>query len=113
MRIQTLEVENFMPYRDPVTLDFRDLSLFAIVGETGSGKSSIVDAICYALYGRIPRIRTENGQRENVISRGAKQFHVALTFDLGGATYRIIRQGTVMQGGRPGLQGRRTARASS
>ena len=97
MRIQTLEVENFMPYRDPVTLDFRDLSLFAIVGETGSGKSSIVDAICYALYGRIPRIRTENGQRENVISRGAKQFHVALTFDLGGATYRVVRQGTVMR----------------
>jgi len=95
MRIQTLEVENFMPYRDPVTLDFTGMSLFAIVGETGSGKSSVVDAICYALYGRIPRIRTENGQRENVISRGAKQFHVALTFDLGGATYRIIRQGTV------------------
>ena len=97
MRIQTLEVENFMPYRDPVTLDFRDLSLFAIVGETGSGKSSVVDAICYALYGRIPRIRTENGQRENIISRGARQFHVALTFDLGGATYRIVRQGTVMR----------------
>ena len=97
MRIQTLEVENFMPYRDPVTLDFSDLSLFAIVGETGSGKSSIVDAICYALYGRIPRIRTENGQRENIISRGAKQFHVALAFDLGGAAYRIIRQGTVIR----------------
>ena len=97
MRIQTLEVENFMPYRDPVTLDFRDLSLFAIVGETGSGKSSVVDAICYALYGRIPRIRTENGQRENIISRGAKQFHVALTFDFGGATYKIIRQGTAMR----------------
>jgi exonuclease SbcC len=95
MRIQTLEVENFMPYREPVTLDFTDLSLFAIVGETGSGKSSVVDAICYALYGRIPRIRTENGQRENVISRGAKQFHVALTFDLGGAAYRVVRQGTV------------------
>ncbi|HWQ22450.1 MAG TPA: SMC family ATPase, partial [Clostridia bacterium] len=97
MRIQTLEVENFMPYRDPVSLDFRDLSLFAIVGETGSGKSSVVDAICYALYGRIPRIRTENGQRENIISRGAKQFHVALTFDLGGAAYRIVRQGTAMR----------------
>mgnify|MGYP003586809952 CR=1 FL=1 len=94
MRIQTLEVENFMPYRDPVTVDFRDLSLFAIQGETGSGKSSIVDAICYALYGRIPRIRTENGQRENIISHGAKQFHVALTFELGGAEYRIVRQGT-------------------
>jgi|GEM_PF-1410295 len=97
MRIRTLEVENFMPYRDAFTLDFGDMSLFAIVGETGSGKSSIVDAICYALYGRIPRIRTENGQRENIISRGAKQFHVALTFDLGGATYRIIRQGTTMR----------------
>lgn len=95
MRIQTLEVENFMPYRDPVTLEFSDMSLFAIVGETGSGKSSVVDAICYALYGRIPRIRTENGQRENVISRGAKQFHVALSFDFCGTTYRIIRQGTV------------------
>lgn len=106
MRIRTLEVENFMPYRDPLTLDFSDMSLFAIVGETGSGKSSVVDAICYALYGRIPRIRTENGQRENIISRGAKQFHVALSFDLGGTTYRIIRQGTaaredvqVFQGG--------------
>lgn len=97
MRIQTLEVENFMPFRAPVTLDFSDLSLFAIVGETGSGKSSVVDAICYALYGRIPRIRTENGQRENIISRGAKQFHVALSFDLGGATYRIVRQGTTMR----------------
>lgn len=95
MRIQTLEIENFMPYRSPVSLDFRDLSLFAIVGETGSGKSSVVDAICYALYGRIPRIRTETGQRESVISRGAKQFHVALTFELGGATYRVVRQGTV------------------
>ncbi len=97
MRIQTLEIENFMPYREPVTLDFRDLSLFAIVGETGSGKSSVVDAICYALYGRIPRIRTENGQRENIISRGAKQFHVALTFDLGGAAYRVVRQGTAVR----------------
>lgn len=94
MRIRTLEIENFMPYREPLTLDFSDMSLFAIVGETGSGKSSVVDAICYALYGRIPRIRTENGQRENIISRGAKQFHVALSFDLGGAAYRIVRQGT-------------------
>ena len=94
MRIRTLELENFMPYRDAVTLDFSDLSLFAIVGETGSGKSSIVDAICYALYGRIPRIRTENGQRENVISRGAKQFHLALSFELGGALYEVRRQGT-------------------
>ncbi len=94
MRIRTLELENFMPYRDRVRLDFTDLSLFAIVGETGSGKSSIVDAICYALYGRIPRIRTENGQRENIISRGAKQFHLALSFDLGGATYEVRRQGT-------------------
>lgn len=94
MRIRTLELENFMPYRDPVQLDFTDLSLFAIIGETGSGKSSIVDAICYALYGRIPRIHTENGQRENIISRGAKQFHLVLTFDLGGTTYEIRRQGT-------------------
>ncbi len=36
-------------------IDFADADLFAIVGPTGHGKSTIIDAICFALYGSIPR----------------------------------------------------------
>ena len=57
MRPLRLEVEGFACYRDrqPV-LEFSELTLFAIAGPTGAGKSSILDAMLYALFGEVPRI---------------------------------------------------------
>ncbi|MCU1443316.1 MAG: ATPase, partial [Cryobacterium sp.] len=58
MRIQRLALAGFGPYKAEQHIDFdafRDDGLFLITGKTGAGKSSILDAICYALYGSIPR----------------------------------------------------------
>lgn len=58
MRIRRLSIAGFGPYKTEQRIDFdafRDDGLFLITGKTGAGKSSILDAICYALYGSIPR----------------------------------------------------------
>ena len=54
MKPISLTIEAFGPYRDSVTLDFNELqnhSMFLISGPTGAGKTSILDAMVYALYG--------------------------------------------------------------
>ena len=57
MRPLRLDVEGFTCYRErQQPLDFSSLSLFAIAGPTGAGKSSILDTMLYALYGEVPRI---------------------------------------------------------
>ena len=55
MRPIELVAEGFGPFRDRVTIDFTDADFFALVGPTGAGKSSVIDAICFALYGIVPR----------------------------------------------------------
>lgn len=89
MKPLQLSVQGFMPFRDQVEVDFTDLQLFAIQGATGSGKSSLLDAITYALYGETDRL----GQTglEALISTGEKSFTVSLTFESGGQTYRVVR----------------------
>lgn len=91
MRILRLELENFISWKQ-LEQDFTDLDLFAIAGPTGAGKTSLIDAICYALYGRIPRLG-KNEVKENILRSGAQDFRVALTFQLGADEYQVIRQG--------------------
>ena len=79
-----------MPYRQ-VDLDFSRLGLFAIVGDTGSGKSSLVDAICFALYDETPRLKGK--PREELIAKGANGYRVSLSFSLGCDEYEVVRQG--------------------
>ena len=55
MRPVRLTAVGFMTFRDLVEIDFTGADFFALVGETGSGKSSVLDAICFALYGSVPR----------------------------------------------------------
>ena len=57
MRIQHLRISAFGPFADPVDLDFaalNDAGLFLLTGSNGAGKSSILDAVCFALYGAVP-----------------------------------------------------------
>lgn len=90
MRPERLTIRGLATYRDETSIAFEDLSLFAIVGPTGSGKSSIIDAMCFALYGRIPRL----GERTfaPIISAGAKEMAVDFTFSIKGAQYRVVRR---------------------
>src|SRR5690606_15605199 len=46
-----LEVEGFTTFRAPTVVDFTGADLFALVGPTGSGKTSVIDALTFALYG--------------------------------------------------------------
>ncbi|MCX8164684.1 MAG: AAA family ATPase [Aquificaceae bacterium] len=91
MRPVRLELENFGVYRGKHILDLSPLSFFVIRGRTGAGKSTLMDAICYALYGKAPRYG-EQKVHKHLISRGSKRMHVALDFSVRGKLYRIERE---------------------
>ncbi|WP_018657773.1 AAA family ATPase [Actinomadura flavalba] len=60
MRLHRLEVTAFGPFSGTETIDFDTLSdagLFLIRGRTGAGKTSVLDAVCFALYGQVPGVR--------------------------------------------------------
>jgi len=83
-----LEVEGFTSFRKRLTVDFSGLDLFAITGPTGVGKSSLIDALVFALYGQVPRVGDDYKQ---LISHGAERLAVLLEFEAGRERYRIAR----------------------
>ncbi len=89
MRPLRLEIEGFTAFKDLVTLDMEDLDLFAITGPTGAGKSSLIDAICYALYGKVPRVANEVA---SCISQDRDRMRVTYEFSAAGERYRIFRE---------------------
>ncbi len=94
MRPVSLTAEGFTAFRDSVTVDFTGTDFFALVGPTGSGKSSVLDAICFALYGIVPRYDDDRLVAPS-ITQGANEARVSLTFELGGSQYvatRIVRR---------------------
>ncbi|MBS1835138.1 MAG: SMC family ATPase, partial [Acidobacteria bacterium] len=89
MRPVRLELEGFTSFRQPCAVDFAGLDLFAITGPTGAGKTTLIDSILFALYGRTPRI----GQgHADLISHGAAEMKVLLEFHVGAERYRAFRQ---------------------
>jgi len=57
MRLHQLSITAFGPFADTVEVDFDELSaagLFLLTGATGAGKTSVLDAVCFALYGAVP-----------------------------------------------------------
>lgn len=91
MRIHRLELFAYGPFPDTVTLDFEELNeegIFLLNGPTGSGKSSILDAICYALYGTTASGRTDLKSR---FADPAAKPRVYLECTIGQNRYRIER----------------------
>ncbi|MGD8896323.1 MAG: AAA family ATPase, partial [Acidobacteriota bacterium] len=90
MRPIRLEVEGFTSFREKQSIDFSGLDLFAITGPTGSGKSSLIDALVFALYGQVPRVGDDYKQ---LISHGAERLNVLLEFEVGRSRlrYRVAR----------------------
>jgi exonuclease SbcC len=88
MRPLRLRVKGLRSFRAERHIDFSDLGLVAIVGDTGAGKSSILEAITYALYNG-----TTWDQRgvKQLISDGANAMTVELEFAVDGQQYRITR----------------------
>ncbi len=89
MRPLSLRVENLTAFRGAQpAIDFGEHKLLAISGPTGSGKSSLLDAILIALYGEVPR--TSNNLKE-LVSQGRDRMSVCLDFALGRDRYRVTR----------------------
>ena len=87
MRPHRLIVEGLRSYRGRTEIDFADASLFAIVGDTGSGKSSILEAMVYALYASATWTR----QPGELISDGMRTMTVELTFEVDGRLWLVRR----------------------
>ncbi|MEX2178213.1 MAG: SMC family ATPase, partial [Gemmatimonadaceae bacterium] len=88
MRLNRLRLSNFRLHVDTV-IDF-DTGLTGIIGPNGSGKTTILEAIAWALYG-MPAVR---GKRQDIRSLGAPGragVKVELDFELAGHRYRVVR----------------------
>ena len=79
MKPKRIELEGFTAYRKRTVIDFEDTDLFVIVGPTGSGKSSLIDAMIFALYGSVPRFDDQK-LVQPVISQGKIEARVLLSF---------------------------------
>lgn len=89
-----MQFEGFSAFRDVTEIDFTDADLFAFVGPTGAGKSSIIDAMVFALYGSVPRYASENLVHP-VIATGSLEAKVRLDFISGDRLYtatRVVRR---------------------
>lgn len=85
-----LKLRNFMPYRgDLPAFSFSGIHTACISGDNGAGKSSIIDAITWALWGK-----ARAGSDDELISIGAEETAVEFDFTASGSTYRVIRKRT-------------------
>ena len=118
MRIRTVTIEGFGPFKERQHVNFREFDadgLFLIAGETGVGKTSILDAIAYALYNKTPRW-------DNVSAAGASNAvrsdfcgvddptEVIVEFETNGLEYRVTRS---PEFDRPKTRGEGTTRQSA
>ncbi len=89
MRPQRLEMVGFSAFAERTVVDFEGAELFALTGPTGAGKTSVLDAILFALYGAVPR----HGKQAvtAVVTQGLLEARVGLDFTVADAVYRVAR----------------------
>ena len=90
MRPLRLFLDGFGSYRQPTEADFSDVNFFALTGPTGSGKSTLIDGLCFALYGTVPRWGKEN-VIAHALAPAASACRVCLVFEAGGHRYAAVR----------------------
>lgn len=94
MRPRELTVRGFRSYADETSFTWDGRSLVGVVGPIGSGKTSILDGVSFALYGKTPRVERDT---KSLINQRRDAMHVALTFEVDGTTWRAVR--TLRRGG--------------
>jgi DNA repair protein SbcC/Rad50 len=85
-----VELEGFGSFRDPTVVDLADTELFVLSGATGSGKTTVVEAIVFACYGSVPRY-DDRRLVAPVINQGRNEARVRLTFTADDRTYQATR----------------------
>src|SRR5438132_5753067 len=94
MRLHTLQLQAFGPYATQQRIDFGRLAasgLFLLEGPTGAGKSTILDAIAFALYGGLAGEASGEDRLRSHFADPAAEPSVMLEFSLHGTRYRVTR----------------------
>ncbi|WP_107995045.1 AAA family ATPase [Trichococcus paludicola] len=105
MRPLRLEVSAFGPYKEKIVLDFtqfQNQTLFLVSGPTGAGKTTIFDAIAYALYDVASGSSREKDTFKSQFATEESVCYVDLTFEYNGKTYRVRRSPAQMGPGKSG-----------
>ncbi|HET9895120.1 MAG TPA: AAA family ATPase [Streptosporangiaceae bacterium] len=94
MRLHSLELQAFGPYARAQQIDFDQLTrggLFLLEGPTGAGKSTILDAITFALYGRLAGAESANDRLHSDFAGPETEPRVRLEFSIDGVRYLLTR----------------------
>jgi len=94
MKLHRLELEGFGPFLDEQVVDFdafADDGIFLITGRTGAGKSSVLDGVCYALYGGVPRYDGAERRLRSDHCGPDDPTRVTLEFSAEGERWRVTR----------------------
>jgi exonuclease SbcC len=91
MRPLRLMLDGFGSYRERTEIDLSDVDFFVLTGPTGSGKSTVIDGLCFALYGTVPRWGKGNVIR-NALAPSTVDCRVCLVFEVSGVRYAAARQ---------------------
>lgn len=93
MKILNLSFKNLNALKGDWHIDFTDPAfddgIFAIVGKTGAGKTTILDAICLAIYGQTPRISTISATQNDLMSLDAGECMAQVELTINHRIYRF------------------------
>ena len=89
MKPVLLKIRGFTAFRDETVVEFSGRRLFVITGPTGAGKSSLLDAMTWALYGQVPRV---GRSVKELVSQGERDMSVLFEFTVRGRGYRVARR---------------------
>jgi exonuclease SbcC len=94
MRIHSLRISGFGPFAGTEEIDFDKLSahgLFLLNGPTGAGKTSVLDAICFALYGSVPGARQDGKRLRSDHAEPGQEPAVTCEFSAQGRRFEVTR----------------------
>ncbi|MGP0222927.1 AAA family ATPase [Paenarthrobacter sp. NCHU4564] len=116
MRIHRLEIEAFGPFAEPQVIDFDQLGaqgLFLLNGATGAGKTSILDAVCFALYGSVPGARQDGKRLRSDHAAPAAEPRVVCEFSARGRRFEVSRSPAWERPSKRGRNGTTTQQAKT
>ena len=111
MRIISLTMNAFMTYKSQTTIDFEDMienGLYLISGPTGAGKTTIFDAMTFALYGVASGSHRNQSYFRSDFADAKDETYVEMVFELHGKIYKVKRSPTYT---RPGYKSAKMANA--